>query len=163
MKHKLLDWEEYQRLRKNIAQYIITLLNHEPEKDLTNKQINDINYYIYSDLNILNIMGIQTSKDLSNMFYRKINLVGRPIHSSIKEEKFSKLYLLDPSTMPKKNIIDSILSWLENVKIYCGDKYVDSAIIGLSKEDIEEYQTKLDKTIYKLKFDVDYTGYLEEM
>jgi len=53
MKHKLLDWEEYQRLRSNLANYINTLLNHEPEKDLTNKEINDINlnsiYYGYTD------------------------------------------------------------------------------------------------------------------
>jgi len=159
MKHKLLDWAEYELLRKNIAQYVNTLLRHEPEKDLTNDQINSINSYIYGYRNILNIVGIHTSKDSSNMFYRKINLVGKPIHSKL----YSKLYLLDPSTMPKKNLIDSILSWVQSGKIYCEDKYVNSRIIGLSKEDIEEYVTILDKTIYKLKYGVDYTGYVKEM
>jgi len=167
MKHKLLDWEEYQRLRSNLAKYknaLITkykntLINNEPEKDLTNDEINYIN------LNILNDMAIQTSKDSSNMFYRRINLVVKPIDST-----FSELYLLDPSTMPKKNIIDSILSWLENGKIYCGDKYVASSIIGLSKEDIEQYKTILDidkpilyELIPELKYGVDYTRDLKEM
>jgi len=111
-------------------------------------------------------MGIQTSKDSSNMFYRNITLVGKTIYST-----FSKLYLLDPFTMPKKNIIDSISSWVQSGKIYCGDKYVASTTIGLSKEDIEEYKTILDsfspdtlvKRIPKLKYGVNYTGYLSEM
>jgi hypothetical protein len=157
MKHKLLDWGEYQILRSDLAKYINTLLNHQPEKDLTNDEINWIN------INIQNIMGIQTSKDPSNMFYRKINLVGKTIDS-----KSSKLYLLDPSTMPRKNIIDSIFSWVEDGAIYCGDKYLNSAMIGLSKEDKEEYKiilhkSRFDKRIPKLEYDVDYTDYLSEM
>jgi len=159
MKHKLLDWAEYELLRKNIAQYVNTLLRHEPEKDLTNDQINSINSYIYGYRNILNIVGIHTSKDSSNMFYRKINLVGKPIHSKL----YSKLYLLDPDTMPKKNLIDSILSWIENGKIHWRGKYVASTNIGLSKEDIEEYDIILDKRIPKLKYGVDYTTYAKEM
>jgi len=156
MKHKLLDWEEYQLLRRNIAQYINTLIKHEPEKYLTNNEINRINSYIYDNLDIRNIMGIDTSKDLSNMFYRKIGLVGKPIRSKL----YSKLYLLDPSTMPKTNIIDSILSWVD----------VNGTMIGLSKEDMEQYKTILDKftsdidkRIPKLKYGVDYTSYLSEM
>jgi hypothetical protein len=156
MKHKLLNWEEYQLLRRNIAQYMNTLLKHEPEKDLTNDEINNINSDIYDYLNIQNIMGMYTSKNLSHMFYRKIELVGESIN-------FSKLYLLDPSTMPKKNIIDSIFSWLENGGIYSGNKYVASTMIGLSKEDIEEYKPLLDERISKLEYGIDYTGYLDEM
>ena len=163
MKHELLDWAEYQLLRKNIAQYVNTLLKHEPEKDLNNDEINDINYYIYFHPDVRNIMGIHTNKDWNNMFYRRLNLVVKPIDS-----KFSKLYLLDPSTMPKKNIIDSILSWVEDGGIYCGDKYVNSPIIGLSEEDMEQYKIilhkqRLDKVIPKLKYGEDYTGYLGEM
>jgi len=156
MKHELLDWKEYQLLRTNIAKYINTLLNQKPEKDLTNNEITSINSYSYRYLNIRNNMTIQTSKASSNMFYRKIKLVGKSTY-------FSKLYLLDPSTMPRKNIIDSILSWVRNGKIYCGDKSLDSRIIGLSKEDIEEYKAILDKPIPKLKYDVDYTNYIGEM
>jgi len=159
MKHELLDWKEYQLLRRNMAQYTNTLLNHEPKKKLTNDEINYIN------LNILNNIAIQTSKDSSNMFYRKITLVARPTHFT-----FSKLYVLNPSTMPKTNIIDSILSWIENGEIYWGDKYVHSTIIGLSKEDIEEYKTildidnrTLDELIPELTYGVDYTDYLSEM
>jgi hypothetical protein len=164
MKHKLLDWEEYQLLRMNIAQYLNTLIYHEPEKDLTNQEINRMNSSIYD---ILNIIGIGTSKDSSNMFYRKIELVGRPIRHST----FSKLYLLDPSTMPKKNIIDSILSWVDRGGFFSGNKYVNSAIIGLSKEDKEEYTIKLDSSFIgpfseimpTLAYGVHYTDYLEEM
>jgi hypothetical protein len=171
MKHELLDWAEYELLRSNLAKYKNTLLKHEPEKDLTNAEINDIiSSYIYGSsyidgyLNILSIMSIQTRKDSSNMFYRRIMLVGKPMQHLIS----SKLYLLDPSTMPKKNIIDSIFSWVRNGEIYCGDKSVDSRIIGLSKEDIEEYETILDnpllgQRISKLKYGVDYTNYQEEM
>ena len=169
MKHKLLDWAEYELLRKNIAQYVNTLLRHEPEKDLTNDQINSINSYIYGYRNILNIVGIHTSKDSSNMFYRKINLVGKPIHSKL----YSKLYLLDPDTMPKKNLIDSILSWIENGEnreIYFENRYFASTI-GLSEEDIKEYTIILDssfidafyETIPTLAYGVHYTDYLSEM
>jgi len=166
MKHKLLDWEEYQFLRSNLASYINTLINHQPEKDLTNDEINDINSYIYNNPNIQHVMSIQTSKDSSNMFYRNITLVGRPI-------RFSKLYLLDPDTMPRQNIIDSILSWMENGKnreIYFENRYFASTI-GLSEEDIKEYTIILDSSfidafsevIHTLAYGVDYTDHLSEM
>ena len=112
MKHELLDFKEYQLLRSNLANYINTLIYHEPEKDLTNKEINRI-FFDFNKIGISQISFTENlekrsiTESLENMYYRSI-------YFKLVLPEYSKLYFLDPYTVPKiyKDIIDRTFSAL---------------------------------------------------
>jgi len=112
MKHELLDFKEYQVLRSDLAKYINTLLNHQPEKHLNNDEIDNILFH-FNEIGISEILitenleKMSITQSLENMYYRSI-------YFKLVIPESSKLYFLDPYTVPKiyKKIIDTIFSAL---------------------------------------------------
>jgi len=105
---KFIDWRDYQDVRRKLAEYTSFVIYHEPKEDLNNDNINEIflsqitiTPFRLPPFEVYNTVHIKKSR--RNPFYRDIE-----IGTEFSTEDY---FLIDPSTMPKANIVNSILSW----------------------------------------------------
>jgi len=98
---RLVSWKEYQDVRRKLAEYNNVLVFGQPKEDLSNDEVNDI---FIPELDPCDYNTVAIAKSRHNPFYRDIRM---------KKSVFSieDYFLIKPSTMPKENIINSILSW----------------------------------------------------
>jgi hypothetical protein len=138
---KLVSWEDYQNVRRKLAEYSKFLIYHEPKEDLSDTDINQTYFYGSRPNNVVDIR-----KNFDNPFYRDIGIMGIGL--------IKRYFLIEPSTMPKKNIIDSMLGW--------GMRSSD-LLNSLSEKDRKEYDRIIEALSKKLQIGKDYTDFSREM